>query len=192
MKISIYVSNLAMYNDGILNGHWTDLPVDDVNADILDKLDLGKDSQGNYCHDWFVSDYEAPFKISEYEDLYQLNQLAAALADYETMQDVYNSLDDPYQVSDCETIYEWDGDEIVNMLFEQACAMCNEKCTPANIIIHDMIDNFTDDYIYLNDLAQVKTMSQYQADSMYADDADEIIAEFAKENLQENQYENVF
>ena len=76
MNIKVFVSNLAKYNDGELNGQWTTLPVDDVNKDILDKLDLGGDSKHGYHDEWFVSDYEAPFKISEYADLYQLNELA--------------------------------------------------------------------------------------------------------------------
>ncbi len=92
MEIKVFVSNLAKYNDGELNGQWTTLPVDDVNKDILDKLDRGGDSKQGYHDEWFISDYEAPFKIGEYDNLYALNELAEALEDYDSIEDVYNDL----------------------------------------------------------------------------------------------------
>ena len=48
MEIKVFVSNLAKYNDGELTGQWTTLPVDNVNTDILDKLDLGGNSKYGY------------------------------------------------------------------------------------------------------------------------------------------------
>ena len=81
MEIKVFVSNLAKYNDGELTGQWTTLPVDNVNTDILDKLDLGGNSKDGYRDEWFISDYEAPFKIDEYDDLYDLNTLAESLED---------------------------------------------------------------------------------------------------------------
>ena len=107
MKINVFVSNLAKYNDGELTGQWFDLPVDDVNKDILDKIDLGGDSKHGYHDEWFISDYEAPFKIDEYDNLYALNELAEALEDYDSIEDVYNALDDR-EATGCEDVYDFD------------------------------------------------------------------------------------
>lgn len=35
MDIKVFVSSLGAYNEGALTGQWTELPVDDVQKDIL-------------------------------------------------------------------------------------------------------------------------------------------------------------
>lgn len=182
MDIKVFVSNLGAYNNGVLTGQWTTLPVDDVK----DIYTADKKVNGNvdgYGEEYFISDYEAPFKIDQYDSLEQLNNLAELLADYDTIEDVYNAIDEPENVPSVEQVYVWDDDETLNAMFEQACAMCNEKATPANVIRHDMLSNYNDEYVYVNDLAQVKSMSQYQVDEMFKNAADEIVDQFKDENL---------
>ena len=173
MKISVYVSNLAKYNSGELNGQWTDLPVDDVNKDILDKIDLGKYPTG-YRDEWFISDYEAPFTIDEYADLYQLNELAKALEEYKTIEDVYYALDDR-EATGCEDVFDFD-DEFFDMMFAS-------KQDVARAVFFGDIQNWLDPYIFINGYGNCESMSEYQYQKMLNNYADEIIEEFKNENI---------
>ena len=133
MDIKVFVSNLSKYNNGELNGQWTTLPVDDVNKDILDKIDLDGSSSKGYRDEWFISDYEAPFKIGEYADLYQLNELAEALEDYKTIEDVYNALDD-CEATGCEDVYDFD-DDFFDTMFESKQDVARAVFFGENILI---------------------------------------------------------
>jgi antirestriction protein len=76
--INVYVANLAKYNEGILKGRWIELPC----YNLEDKLSeiLGNDEE------YAIHDYEAPFKIGEYANIFTLNEIAEEidqLAKYE-------------------------------------------------------------------------------------------------------------
>jgi len=66
LDIKIYVANLAKYVEGSLVGAWIDLPCDDLEEQIQ-KI-LGTDEE------WAIHDYEAPFHIDEYDNVYKLNE----------------------------------------------------------------------------------------------------------------------
>ena len=68
MSIRIYVASLAKYNSGRLVGTWIDLPADDLWEQVEEMLDGDEE--------WAIHDYEAPFSISEYENLDELNEVA--------------------------------------------------------------------------------------------------------------------
>lgn len=75
MIIKIYVANLAKYNEGILKGEWIALPTDrDELQEVINNI-LGADKE------YAVHDYEAPFEVREYEDIFALNDLAQDLED---------------------------------------------------------------------------------------------------------------
>lgn len=173
MDIKVFVSNLAKYNDGELNGQWTTLPVDDVNKDVLDKIDLGKYPTG-YRDEWFISDYEAPFKIGEYADLYQLNELAEALEEYKTIEDVYYALDDR-EATGCEDVYDFD-DDFFDTMFES-------RQDVARAVFFGDIHNWLDPYIFLNGYGNCESMTEYDYQEMLNNHADEIISQFKEENL---------
>ena len=174
MIIKVFVSNLAKYNDGELTGQWTTLPVDDVNKDILDKLELGGNSHDGYNHDWFISDYEAPFKINEYDDLYDLNELAEALESYDTIEDIYNTIDDK------EAIYL---PELYDDLDELIGALGVDPVEAARATFFGKIQNWNDDYFYINEVGNFESMNEYQFQKMLEDNASAIVDEFKKENL---------
>jgi len=68
--IKIYLTNLGKYNEGELIGKWVELPVDDF-APILNEIGIN-----DQYEEWFITDYEAPFKIGEYDNIEELNELA--------------------------------------------------------------------------------------------------------------------
>lgn len=174
MNIKVFVSNLAKYNDGELNGQWTTLPVDDVNKDILDKIDLGGDSKHGYHDEWFISDYEAPFKIDEYESLYTLNNLAKALKDYDTIEDVYNAIDDK------EAIYL---PELFDDPVELIEALGVDPVEAARATFFGKIQSLDDDYFFINEVGNFESMSEYEFQEMLEENADGIIDEYKEEYL---------
>lgn len=70
-EIKIYVANLSEYNSGRRLGHWFTLPV--PQQEISRALKLGQEGFGE---EWIILDYEAPFKIGEYESISKLNDYA--------------------------------------------------------------------------------------------------------------------
>lgn len=174
MNIKVFVSNLAKYNDGQLNGQWTTLPVDNVNTDILDKLELGGNSKDGYRDEWFISDYEAPFEIGEHDNLYKLNELAESLNDYDSIEDVYWEIEDK-EAAACEEVWDFD-DDFFDTFFEN-------RLEVARAVFFGNIQNWQDPYIYLNVYGNCETMNNYQFHEMLDDNANEIINQFKKENL---------
>lgn len=77
-KIRIYLTNLGKYNEGKLVGDWVDLPVNDNFKSVLNKIGISNkpDAEGNIYEEWFITDYEAPFKIGEYDNINELNEIA--------------------------------------------------------------------------------------------------------------------
>jgi len=70
MEIKIYLTNLAKYNQGTLIGKWLELPLTDEELEIEIREVLGNDEA------YFITDFEAPFKIDEYENLHKLNEFS--------------------------------------------------------------------------------------------------------------------
>lgn len=101
--IKIYIANLGKYNEGKLVGEWVTLPVTEEELqDVFCRIKLGfRDSEGNYHHgyieqdesgyeyvyeEYAIHDYEAPFEINEYTNIYKLNQLAQQFEELEDYQ----------------------------------------------------------------------------------------------------------
>lgn len=80
--MKIYITNLGKYVEGELIGKWIDLPVDDMVEELKD-IGVAPDTQ---YEEAFITDYEAPIYIHEYDDLDTLNEVAeeyACLKDFE-------------------------------------------------------------------------------------------------------------
>lgn len=75
METRIYLTNLAMYNEGQLVGKWLDLPLTEKNLTKELHEVLGDDEE------YFITDYESPIKIAEYENLSDLNAFVLQLQD---------------------------------------------------------------------------------------------------------------
>lgn len=75
-QVRIYIADLAAYNDGKLIGEWVDLPADEDELEaIMDRLSHGGQQ------DIAIHDYEAPFKIDEYDGIVALNEAVQTLED---------------------------------------------------------------------------------------------------------------
>ena len=75
-SIKICLTNLGKYNEGELVYEWVKLPVQSFEP-FFKKIGLNE--QYEEC---FISDYEAPFKINEYDNLNELNEIAKKCQDF--------------------------------------------------------------------------------------------------------------
>lgn len=75
MTIEIYLSNLAKYIDGRENGRWLELPMDPDRLQLIHNDIVGKNQEH------IILDYEAPFNISEYENIFALNEILEGISD---------------------------------------------------------------------------------------------------------------
>lgn len=80
MEIKIAVTNLGLYNEGELLYKWVTLPLDE--QEIKETFQEIKVDGVNY-EEHFITDFEAPFEISESASILKLNEIAEALQDIE-------------------------------------------------------------------------------------------------------------
>ena len=86
MEVRVYLTNLAQYNAGRLIGKWLELPLTEDELKQAFKDVLGSDEE------YFITDYEAPFRIEEYDNLTELNTFVEQLNEldeYEQVKAVY-------------------------------------------------------------------------------------------------------
>lgn len=90
MEIKIYVANLGKYTEGELVGEWFTLPCDlkDIRVAIgvahineADHFIPYVEEDDRMYEEWAIHDYEAPFKIEEYDSIDKLNEIAEAMED---------------------------------------------------------------------------------------------------------------
>jgi len=78
MDVRLYVANLAKYNERRLIGEWVTLPMNQEELKKRIQVILGADEE------YAIHDYEAPFHIGEYDDLYAINENCAILSRYDS------------------------------------------------------------------------------------------------------------
>lgn len=80
-NIKVALTNLGKYNEGELVYVWLDLPATDEEIEkVLKEIGIGsKRWDGGVYEEYFITDYEAPFSIGEYDNLSNLNKLAEEL-----------------------------------------------------------------------------------------------------------------
>jgi antirestriction protein len=82
--LKIYLANLGKYNEGELVGGWLTLPASEetIYNFLEDVVLIGThDEFGCEYEEYAIHDFEAPFKIGEYESLERLNDFAERLND---------------------------------------------------------------------------------------------------------------
>ena len=77
MEISIYLSNLRKYVEGNENGRWIPLPME------VEELKKVFDEIVGDGEEWIILDYNAPFYISEYENIAELNKFMFEISEYD-------------------------------------------------------------------------------------------------------------
>lgn len=83
-EIRIFLTNLGKYNEGDLVGTWVDLPVEDNFQSAFAEIGIGDGYE-----EYFITDSETDIpglNIGEYDDIYQLNELAERIQDMDEYQ----------------------------------------------------------------------------------------------------------
>lgn len=83
MEIKIYVANLSAYNEGKLIGEWLTLPLED--EELQEQIEEVIEAGGG--EEVAIHDYEAPFSISEYQSITELNKMARRLEDLDEYEE---------------------------------------------------------------------------------------------------------
>lgn len=87
--INIYVTNLNLYNQGLLYGCWVSLPKDsDELEEVINAVSRGGEDE------LFITDFECElFKIGEYDDIDELNEKAEQLDECDDLDAVAAALE---------------------------------------------------------------------------------------------------
>lgn len=103
MEVKVFLTNLGKYNEGALVGKWVKMPINE--DDLKEALeDIGINEE---YEEFFITDYEAPFKIGEYDNLDEINDKAKQ---YESLCLEYDSeaidalLDEYYTLDELENL----------------------------------------------------------------------------------------
>jgi len=179
MEIRIAVTNLGKYNEGELTYAWLNLPATDEEiSEAFKEINVAPNTE---YEEHFISDYEAPFEIGEYESVTKLNGIAEQLEDvelpekYGTAGDVIafaHSLEDASLISDAmeyvgDIVDTWYLDEMV----EQAAVDGGWQRVKFFL---GGIDSMNDDYYHIDGYANAETLRQGTLDSIVADLMDEM------------------
>lgn len=77
MKVRVFITNLGKYNEGELVGKWVEMPIDeDELKEVLESIGINEEYE-----EFFITDYEAPFKINEYDSIESINEKIEAYED---------------------------------------------------------------------------------------------------------------
>lgn len=91
--IKIALTNLAKYNDGELVYTWLELPADE------DEIRAAFEKIGCLDGDeYFITDYEAPFEIYEYSNVFDLNEKLSLLSEVDGVEPILSGKYDVYDV----------------------------------------------------------------------------------------------
>ncbi|MBD5430482.1 antirestriction protein ArdA [Lactobacillus sp.] len=174
VEIKVFVSNIGAYNAGVLTGQWTTLPVANVN-DIFKADQKAFGNVEGYGEEYFITDYEAPFKISEFENLNTLNKLAKALQEnnLNTIEDVYNELDNKNEI--LEEPVEFDEEALELLTSNMSRAEAIRSACFGNIV-------WSDDYIRYNGYGNLETLTEAEWIDELNYVSDNIIENYAIQN----------
>lgn len=88
MELSIYIADLNAYNEGILKGEWLELPTEE--EEIKEAINR---QNNNGVSDYAIHDYILPFSISEYEDIYKINELCESIQNLKITEGIINHIE---------------------------------------------------------------------------------------------------
>ena len=79
-SIKGFITNLGRYNEGCLIGEWVDFPIDEDDLkEVFNRIGISDQpaENGIIYDEYFITDYESPFKFGEYTPINEINEVAA-------------------------------------------------------------------------------------------------------------------
>ena len=181
MEIRIALTNLGKYNEGELVYKWLPLPATDEEiSEAFKEISVAPNTE---YEEHFISDYEAPFRIGEYESITKLNEIAERMADvevpekhgtasykyYDTGEVITfaDSLEDASLTSDAmEYVGDIVDDEQLDEMVKEIAE--NDDWQRVKFFLGG-IDSINDDYYYINGYGNAETLRPGMLDSILSD-----------------------
>lgn len=143
-NISIFITNLGRYNEGVLMGEWVKLPVP---ADKLEEVLARIGINGEY-EEYFITDYEASFanlNLSEYTSIEALNGFAnrldelesweveklAAVLEYESVSSITDIMDIIDHLDEFDILADVEDDEGLGRYYSEE--LCTLSAVPEHL-----------------------------------------------------------
>ena len=150
--MQIYLTNLGKYNEGELVGEWMTIPFTDSELEgVLENIGI----DGEEYEEYFITDYEAPFAIDEYESLDTVNEWA------ENAQAIIDAFNGDDEVAEA-YIYNYGVDANANDIFivyaeesniDLAYTVVDEIDGGVENLTKETLENYFDYESYGRDLA---------------------------------------
>lgn len=91
--MQIYIADLEAYNSGYLKGEWIELPTEN---EEIENVIFRQSKNGQ--SDFAIHDYELPFEIGEYTDLFKINELCETIKDLDLNMHLIEHLEYSYGI----------------------------------------------------------------------------------------------
>ena len=172
MKTQIFLTDLTAYVNGTLKGEWIDLS--EV-SDTEEALELAKIPRE---HEFFITDYEACFKINEYDNIDELIEKANLLEEFSDELDMLEYILDNYSDKEYHNLLVFnDLEELLQ------CCCDNDLWEVARMVYFGNIQNFSDDYFRLDGYGNIESLNQYQYERELLDLKDELLEAYFEAEL---------
>lgn len=148
MKTEIFLTDLTAYVNGVLKGEWIDLSDVSNTEEALELANIPKN------HEFFITDYEACFKIDEYDNIDNLIEKANLLEEFTDELDMLEYILDNYSDREYHNLLVFD--DLDDML------QGYEPTEVASMVFFGNIQNFSDDYFRFNGYGNIESLNQYQ------------------------------
>lgn len=139
MKVKVFLTNLGKYNEGQLIGKWVEMPIyEDELEEVLEDIGINEEYE-----EFFITDYEAPFKINKFDSIESINEEIEAYED--ALEKVYDEcalealLDEGYSLDEI-TRYDYCIHYNVNDMSDIAYNYVNECYNVNELPLGNYID----------------------------------------------------
>lgn len=161
METKIFLTDLTAYVNGTLEGAWIDLS--DV-SDAQEALELANIPKN---HEFFITDYEACFKINEYDNIDNLIKKSSLIEEFSDELDMLEYILDNYSDREYHNL----------LVFEDLDDMLQgyESTEVARMVFFGNIQSWNDDYFRFNGYGNIESLNQWQYERELLDLEDELL-----------------
>lgn len=169
METKIFLTDLTAYVNGTLEGAWIDLLEVSDAQEALELANIPKH------HEFFITDYEACFKIDEYDNIDNLIQKANLLEEFTDELDMLEYILDNYSEREYHNLIVFDDLEELLQGYD--------PLTVAGMVFFGNIQNFSDDYFRFDGYGNIESLNQWQYERELLDLEDELLEAYFEAEL---------
>ena len=161
MKTKIFLTDLTAYTNGILKGEWINLSEVSDTQEALELANIPIE------HEFFITDYEACFKINEYDNIDNLIEKASLVEEFSDELDMLEYILDNYSDREYHNLLVFDDlDEMLQGY---------DPSTVASMVFFGNIQNFNDDYFRFDGYGNIESLNQWEYERELLDLENELL-----------------